>query len=98
MKNIFDIEKPKGGEVFDSPLRHKNVKIERIVSSNKIGNKEFTPEQDEWVILLNGRAKLDLGGNVHELREGDYLFIPAGQKHKVLETKSGTVWLVVHIF
>lgn len=49
-------------------------------------------------MLLKGKAQLDLDGKMIEMKEGNYLFIHAGQKHKVLETQSGTVWLAVHIF
>ena len=89
---------PTEGEIFDSLLNHKNVKIERIISSDKIQDKEYAQEQDEWVILLKGKATLNLAGDMHELNEGDYLFIPAKQKHKIVKTELGTVWLAVHIF
>ena len=98
MKNIFGIEEPNEGEIVDSLFNHKNIKIERIISSDKIPDKEYIQEQDEWVVLLKGKATLETGGNTHELREGDYLSIPSGQWHKVLKTQSGTVWLAVHIF
>ena len=96
--NIYNVNAPTGGELVDSLLSHKNIKIERIISSDKIQDKEYMQEQDEWVIVLKGKAMLDLVGNVHELSEGDYLFIPAKQKHKVLKTETDTVWLAVHIF
>lgn len=95
---IFKMKTPKEGEIFDILLEHKNIKIERIVSSDEIPDKVYEQKQDEWVLLLKGSAKLELDGKVVEMREGDYLFIPSGQKHKVLETQPGTVWLAVHIF
>jgi len=36
MKNIFGIEEPNEGEIVDSLFNHKNIKIERIISSDKI--------------------------------------------------------------
>ena len=85
-------------EIFTTLLEHKNIKIERIVSSDKISDKVYVQKQDEWVFLLKGKAKLDLDGKMIELKEGESLFIPSGKKHKVLQTQSGTVWLAVHIF
>lgn len=96
--NIYITKTPKEGERLDSLLNHKNVKIERIISSDKITDKEYVQEQDEWVILLKGQATLNVAGDLLSLSEGDYLFIPAGQKHRVLKTESSTVWLAVHIF
>lgn len=95
--NICNVDIPKEGEIFDILLEHKNIKIERIVSSDKIPDKVYEQKQDEWVMLLKSRAKLDLDGKVVEMKTGDSLFIPFGQKHRVLETQSGTVWLAVHI-
>ena len=97
-KSLYPVKIPATEEVFDLLLNHKNVKIERIISSDKITNKEYVQEQDEWVVLLKGHAKLDVDGKTMEMKEGDYLFIPSGQKHKASETKAGTVWLAVHIY
>lgn len=96
--NAYNANAPKRGEIFDTLLQHKNIKIERIFSSDKIPDKVYKQKQDEWVVLLKGHAKLDLDGKVVEMKAGDYLFIPSGQRHKVLKTKSGSVWLAIHIF
>ena len=96
--NFFQTKIPKKGEIFETFFEHKNIKIERIVSSNKIPDKVYEQKQDEWVLLLKGRAKLDLNGEILEMNEGDAIFIPSGQKHKVLEAQPGTLWLAVHIF
>lgn len=98
MDNIFKGKIPKEGEIFDSLLEHKNIKIERIISSGKKSDKIYIQEHDEWVLLLKGVAKLDIEGKEIEMKEGDYVFIPFGQKHRVLETKIGTVWLAIHIY
>lgn len=96
--NIFQTAIPNKGETFSTLLDHKNIKIERIVSSDKIPDKVYEQKQDEWVVLLKGGAKLDLDGKIVEMKVGDYLFISAKQRHKVLKTEAGTVWLAVHIF
>lgn len=98
MDNIFNFKVPKKGEIFDQLLKNKNIKIERIISSEKPRNKIYKQNQDEWVLLLDGKAKLDVEGKKINLKKGDYLFIPAGKKHSVLQTKSGTIWLAIHIF
>ena len=92
------MKKSKSAEIFTTLLEHKNIKIEQIVSSDKISDKVYVQKQDEWVFLVKGQAKLDLDGKVVTLEEGESLFIPSGKKHKVLQTQSGTVWLAVHIF
>jgi len=96
--NIYDYLTPKTSETFTSLLEHKNIKINRIVSSEDMEPKEYIQEEDEWLVLLEGEATLLLESEKKILKKGDTLFIPAKIPHKVLETKDGTVWLTVHIF
>ena len=54
---------------------------------------------DEWVILLPGEASLAYAdGSKIKLTAGDYLLIPAHQKHRVEYTSSEPpcIWLAVH--
>jgi cupin 2 domain-containing protein len=89
-------------EVFTELLNNQSVKIERVVSTGQITPVENAYDQihDEWVILLAGSAKmwLEHKGDI-ELNYGDYLFIPAGQKHRVTFTSNlpPAVWLAIHI-
>ena len=96
--NIYDYLTPKTGETFTKLLDHKNIKINRIVSSVNVEAVEYIQEEDEWVVLLEGEATLHVDNKTKILRKGDTLFIPAKTPHEVLETKEGTVWLTVHIF
>ncbi len=96
-RNVFDSEIPKEVEIMAKLLDLKNVKIERIVSSGTAPDITFEQTQDEWVLLLKGRATLDMNGSAVEVKEGEDIFIPAGQKHRIVEVEKGTVWLAVHI-
>jgi cupin 2 domain-containing protein len=97
--NIFEnINVPEYGEIFEILLKNKNIIIERIISSDKVEPKEYIQEQDEWVIVSKGKAKLEINGEILNLKEGDYIFIPSNTPHKVLETEKGTIWIAVHIY
>ncbi len=96
--NIYDTITPQNTEIFTTLLKHKNVKINRIVSSSNVNPVEYTQDEDEWLVLLEGEATLLIGSKEKILIKGDTLFIPAKTAHKVLETKDETVWLTVHIF
>ncbi len=97
--NLFEnLNVPEKGEIFETLLKCKNVVIERIISSDNVEPKEYIQEQDEWVILLKGKAILKIENETLELKEGDYIFIPKEKSHSVLETEKGTVWLAVHIY
>lgn len=88
---------PSQGERFDELLRHKNLVIERILSSPGIRSAEYVQAQDEWVLLVQGEAGLIVGGKPVRLVAGDHLFIPAGVPHTVVDTSEGALWLAVHL-
>jgi cupin 2 domain-containing protein len=96
--NIFDYTAPKINETFTTLLKHKNIKINRIVSSSEVVSVEYIQEEDEWLVLLEGNATLLVHGEEKKLTKGETLFIPAKVPHSVLETSSEGVWLTVHIF
>ena len=96
--NIYDYITPQSGENITTLLEHKNIKINRIVSSNELAETEYIQEEDEWLVLLEGEATLLLDNEKKTLTKGDTLFIPSKALHRVLSTQSGTVWLTVHIF
>jgi len=96
--NLFtDAASPLEGERFDILLRHRNLVVERIVSSASIAAQEYVQTQDEWVVLIQGEAVLEVAGEATSLKSGDYLFLPAGVPHTVLRTSPGALWLAVHL-
>lgn len=96
--NIYDYTTPQTGETFTALLEHKNVKINRIVSSDELDAKVYMQNEDEWLVLLEGEAALLLDNEEINLVKGDTLFIPSKKPHRVLHAQSGTLWLTVHIF
>jgi len=96
--NLFlDTEPPVQGEKFETLLTHKNLVVERIVSSADTEPVEYVQAQDEWIVLVRGTAVLRRAGEVLALTAGDYLFIPAGISHRVESTSDGALWLAVHL-
>lgn len=99
--NLFaGLADPESGEVITELLRRRNLRIERIVSSSCPNGGTYLQQQDEWVILLEGIAVLDIAGDVLHLSPGDHVFIPAHTPHRVLTTTPDPrcVWLAVHLF
>lgn len=91
--------KPGPAESFDTLLKCRNVMIERIQSPAGTRSKLFIQDQDEWVCLLQGKAKLEMGKEIVKLTAGETLFIPAGTPHRVIDTSEDPtcLWLAVHI-
>lgn len=99
ISNLFtDAEPPVEGERFETLLRHRNLVVERIVSSAVATLQEYIQGQDEWVLLIRGEAELEVAGERTVLRVGDYLFLPAGVPHTVRRTSEGAIWLAVHLY
>lgn len=96
--NLFDYSLPPNGEQFTTLLEHKNVKIVRIVTTSLPEGNSYCQDEDEWVVVLEGEAALEIAGEKRVLRKGDTLFIPAKTSHKILHAAKGTLWLAVHIF
>jgi cupin 2 domain-containing protein len=89
-------------EIFDTLLCTDHLRVERIISAGQATPPGEWYDQDtpEWVILLSGSAGLRFEGEpeVFVLQPGDYLLIPAHQRHRVEWTDNAhkTVWLAVH--
>jgi cupin 2 domain-containing protein len=96
--NLYNFTVPKDGEDFTTFLEHKNIKINRIVSSSDVESVEYIQDEDEWVVVIEGKATLLVEDEKKVLKKGDTFFIPAKTPHKVLKTSHGTVWLAVHIY
>ena len=79
-------------------LQYRQLRIERILSSARIDSGEYQQEQDEWVVLLEGHARLEVRGQALALTRGDYVFLPAGTPHRVIEVSEGALWLAVHLY
>ena len=79
-----------------------SLRIERIVSTGQSSPPGFWYDQDdeEWVVVLRGRAALEIDGQdqLCEMGPGDWIHLPAHQKHRVAWTSGDepTVWLAVH--
>lgn len=102
--NLFtDIPPDRCGELISVLAESDAVRIERIVSDGHASPEDFwyDQEQNEWVLLLSGSATLSVEGEAGvelvELNPGDYLLLPAHQRHRVESTSltEKTIWLAV---
>lgn len=98
--NLFtDLPSSLPVELFTTLLDAANLRIERIVSHGHASPEGFWYDQDqhEWVVVLQGAARLSIEGEIKELKTGDYINILAHQKHRVEWTTPDepTVWLAV---
>jgi len=100
--NLFaDLPDARRGEVFDEVLARPGLRIERIVSPGQAtpDDAPFVREEDEWVLVLRGTARIRLeGAEEVALLSGAHMLIPGGVRHWVTRTDpdAPTLWLAVH--
>ena len=88
-------------ELFQQLVSNDKFTIERIVSKGHCSpeNHWYDQQNNEWVLLIKGEAILEFNDqrSVH-LNEGDYLNIPAHERHRVKWTANDreTIWLAIH--
>jgi cupin 2 domain-containing protein len=98
IQNLFqNTAPPVTGERFETLLKHKNLVIERICSSADIPLTPYVQTQDEWVLLIQGTAEIEIAGKLESFKSGDYVFLPANTPHCLKSVSEGALWLAVHL-
>jgi len=100
--NLFADVAPRDEESVESLIRASGARIERILSRGHASPEGFwyDQEEDEWVVLLRGRARLQIEGRAPlELAPGDWVWLPAHRRHRVdwTDPDVDTVWLAVFV-
>lgn len=88
-------------ELVEILLAAGNMRVERIVSLGHASPPGFWYDQDhdEWVIVLQGLARLRFEEDAGpiEMKPGDFINIPAHRRHRIEWTTPDepTIWLAV---
>jgi cupin 2 domain-containing protein len=100
MSNLFsNIPSNLPAELIETLIQSDGVRIERIVSHGHASPEGFWYDQDdyEWVMVLQGAARLQLEDRTIDLGPGDHINLPAHTKHRVEWTTNDqpTIWLAI---
>jgi cupin 2 domain-containing protein len=100
MNNLFAaIPAALRDELIETLAQSPRVRIERIVSEGQASPPGFWYDQaeHEFVLLVQGAARLRFEDAVLEMTAGDWIEIPAHRRHRVewTPTDQQTVWLAV---
>jgi len=71
--------------------------IEQILSSALDEAIDYDQDYDEWVVLLEGAAELEVRGDRLALERGDWVLLPRGTPHRLVRTTQGANWLAVRL-
>ncbi len=89
---------PDLGENSEELIRLRNVVVEHILSGALSAPVDYNQSHDEWVLVLEGAAVLEVGDDRLDLSRGDWVLLPANVAHRLIESRPGTSWLAVHFF
>lgn len=87
-------------EIFEDIINTEKLRVERIISKGHTSPEHGWYDQDEseWVVVLSGYGVIEfIDGIKVTLKQGDYVNIKAGTKHRVIETApdEATIWLAI---
>ncbi|BAZ43377.1 hypothetical protein NIES4102_03770 [Chondrocystis sp. NIES-4102] len=101
LSNIYNLpEQLPQTELIETLFNNGVMLIEKIVSTGQVTppGEWYDQDLDEWLILLQGSGEISYEDHSRiKLIEGDYLFIPAHQKHRVEYTSTSPpcIWLTL---
>ncbi len=72
-------------------------RVEQILSGALPEPVDDLLDHDEWVLVVEGSAVLEVDGTRVDLDRGDWLRLGRGIPHRVLTARPGTSWLAVHV-
>lgn len=92
--SIYAIKHPaQGEENFLTLFQNGSIRIEGIRSHHKTLGQIYNQNEDEWVLLVQGKGVLKIQETLLELKSGDYIYIPRHTPHQVVSTDEDTVWI-----
>jgi cupin 2 domain-containing protein len=99
-QNLFkNIPNSIPNEIFEKIISTPSIKIERIISNGQKSAPNFwyDQEQSEWILVLQGEARLQFEDKTISLASGDYINIEPHQKHRIDWTtaQEETIWLAI---
>jgi cupin 2 domain-containing protein len=86
---------PTRGELVRPLASVGGVDVDQILSGRLDAPVDYLADVDEWVVVLEGRASLEVAGEAVELHAGDWVLLPAGTPHRLVDAEPGTNWLTV---
>jgi cupin 2 domain-containing protein len=88
-------------ESFEILVQTPQLLVERIITNPGFSapGQWFDQDKDEWVILLQGNAELEMKDEeIIRLNAGDYLLIPSHKIHRIksVSKQPSCIWLGIH--
>jgi cupin 2 domain-containing protein len=95
MENLFEIKRSYE-EIKTVLFETNSCRVEKIILFGNPTN-WYDQNEGEWVSVIYGEAELAFEDKTLLLKQGDNLYIPAHERHKVLSTSNPCVWLCIFV-
>ncbi len=82
---------PRDGERSETLLARPGLRLERILSAPGAAAGPFDQANDEWVLLLQGEARLEVAGETVVLTAGEALWV------LYTSVRPPCIWLALHL-
>jgi hypothetical protein len=84
---------PVNGEHVEDIIHVGDVAIEQIISGVVDEPVDYNQDHDEWVVLLEGTAELEVNGKRLFLEQGDWVLLPRRTPHASYGPRRGRTGL-----
>jgi cupin 2 domain-containing protein len=88
---------PEHGESERTLVELPGFSVRQVLSGQLERPVAYLQEEDEWALVISGRAALVVGVEAVELEPGDWVWLPAGVAHTLERAEPGTSWVTVHL-
>lgn len=94
--NLFDhIKFSDLEEIEEKFFENGKVRAIRTMSLNQVTD-YMVQDEDEVVILMEGLASIETETEIVSMKKGDFLFIPKGLRHRVID-QDKAVWFCLFV-
>lgn len=87
---------PAEGEVHEELAATVGFRVEHIRTGRVSTPVEFIQAVDEWVMLVEGSAVMEVADRRIDLSVGEWALLPANLPHRLIRVEPGTSWLAVY--
>ncbi|WP_105301433.1 cupin domain-containing protein [Anaerococcus marasmi] len=82
-------------EVEEGIFENEKVRALRTMSLNQVTD-YMVQDEDEFVILMEGLASIETETEIVRMKKGDFLFIPKGLRHRVID-QDKAIWFCLFV-
>lgn len=92
---LSNLKFSKKEEVEEIVYEDEKVRVLRTMSLDQF-TEWMVQDEDEFVVLMEGKASIETDREVMEMKKGDFLFIEKGLRHRVID-QDRALWFCLFV-